>query len=115
MRQCCVYLCYNYCVFCAYAFISTIIFSFLDKLYVMSSNEALAHFMRNPRPYLAPHLPQPPCKLCVLGPPHSGKTAVTHALALRYNAKVNNIVQTSHLIHLMLKMLFQGKLLKCQI
>ena len=65
-----------------------LISSFLDKLYVMSSNEALAHFMRNPRPYLAPHLPRPPCKVCVLGPPHSGKTIVAHALAERYNAKV---------------------------
>ena len=65
-----------------------LISSFLDKLYVMSSNEALVHFMRNPRPYLAPHLPRPPCKVCVLGPPHSGKTIVAHALAERYNAKV---------------------------
>lgn len=62
--------------------------SFLDKLYVMSSNEALAHFMRNPRLYLAPHLPRPPCKLCVLGPPHSGKTTVSQLVAQRYNAKV---------------------------
>ncbi|KAL9969395.1 hypothetical protein ACROYT_G021608 [Oculina patagonica] len=65
--------------------------SFLDKLFVMSTNEALAHFMRNPRPYLAPHLPRPPCKVCVLGPPHSGKTTVAHALAQRYNAKVFDI------------------------
>ena len=62
--------------------------SFLDKLYVMSSNEALAHFMRNPRLYLAPHLPRPPCKVCVLGPPHSGKTTVSRLVAQRYNAKV---------------------------
>lgn len=69
-----------------------IIFSFLDKLYVMSTNEALAHFMRNPRPYLAPHLPRPPCKVCVLGPPHAGKTTVAHALAQRYNAKVKKVI-----------------------
>lgn len=65
--------------------------SFLDKLYVMSSNEALAHFMRNPRPYLAPHLPRPPCKLCVLGPPHSGKTTVARLVAERYKAKILDI------------------------
>ncbi|XP_067049308.1 adenylate kinase 9-like [Acropora muricata] len=65
--------------------------SFLDKLYVMSSNEALAHFMRNPRLYLAPHLPRPPCKLCVLGPPHSGKTTVSQLVAQRYNAKILDI------------------------
>ena len=70
------------------SFFLLIIFSFLDKLYVMSTNEALAHFMRNPRPYLASHLPRPPCKVCVLGPPHAGKTTVAHALAQRYNAKV---------------------------
>ena len=62
--------------------------SFLDKLYVMSTSEALGYFMRNPRPYLAAHLPRPPCKLCVLGPPHSGKTTVARMLADRYNAKV---------------------------
>ena len=72
--------------------LSSLIYSFLDKLFVMSSNEALAHFMRNPRPYLAPHLPRPPCKVCVLGPPHSGKTTVAHALAQRYNAKVNRVL-----------------------
>ena len=60
----------------------------MDKLYVMASNESLAHFMRNPRPFLAPHLPCPPCKVCVLGPPHSGKTVLAQSLAQRYNAKV---------------------------
>ena len=60
----------------------------MDKLYVMASNESLAHFMRNPRPFLAPHLPCPPCKVCVLGPPHSGKTILAQSLAQRYNAKV---------------------------
>lgn len=44
--------------------------------------------MRNPRLYLAPHLPRPPCKLCILGPPHSGKTTVSRLVAQRYNAKV---------------------------
>lgn len=65
--------------------------SFLDKLYVMSTSEALAHFLRNPRSFLAPHLPCPPCKVCVLGPPHSGKTTVAHALAQRYKAQVFDI------------------------
>ena len=44
--------------------------------------------MRNPRLYLAPHLPRPPCKVFVLGPPHSGKTTVSRLVAQRYNAKV---------------------------
>lgn len=56
----------------------------------MSSPEALGEFMRNPRSYLAPHLPRPPCKLYVLGPPHSGKSEVAQKLAKQYNAKVND-------------------------
>ena len=63
----------------------------MDKLYVMSTGEALAHFLRNPRAFLAPHLPRPPCKVCVLGPPHSGKTTVAHALAQRYKAQVQEM------------------------
>ena len=58
----------------------------------MSSNEALAKFMRNPRPFLAPHLPRPPCKLCILGPPHSGKTTLAKMLAERYDAKVRRVL-----------------------
>ena len=73
----------------------------------MSSNETLAHFMRNPRPYLAPNLPRPPCKLCVLGPPHSGKTTVARQVAQRYNAEVNSLLSLS--LHRSHVAAFQGQ------
>ena len=57
----------------------------------MSSNEALAKFMRNPRPFLDAQLPRPPCKLCILGPPHAGKTRLAAVLAERYSGKVLNV------------------------
>ncbi|KAI8508323.1 adenylate kinase [Branchiostoma belcheri] len=62
--------------------------SFLDKIYVLSSPEAMEKFLKNPRPYLLPPLPRPPCKLVVTGPPTSGKTSICHLLAQKYNAVV---------------------------
>ena len=63
--------------------------SFLDKMYSMSSAEALAQFMINPRIYLKPPNPQIPCKVCVLGPPVSGKSTLVKAIALKYKAMVH--------------------------
>ena len=63
-------------------------FSFLDKLYVLSTEEALQKFLKNPRPYLLPPQPRPPCKICVSGPPLSGKTTLCNQLAQKYGAKV---------------------------
>ena len=62
---------------------------FLDKMYSMSTAEALTQFMTNPRPYLKPPNPQIPCKVCVLGPPISGKSTLAKALASKYNAMVS--------------------------
>ena len=45
-------------------------------------------FLKNPRPYLLPPQPRPPCKLAVLGPPLSGKTTLCALLAQKYGAKV---------------------------
>ena len=59
--------------------------SFLDKVYTLSSAQALTEFMKNPRPYLLPPLPLIPCKLAVLGPPLSGKSEICSVLAQRYN------------------------------
>lgn len=66
----------------------TIFFRFLDKLYFLSSEEALAAFMKNPRLYIAPPQPRPPCKLIVTGPPMSGKTTLCNLLAEKYGATV---------------------------
>ncbi|KAK3580661.1 hypothetical protein CHS0354_017936, partial [Potamilus streckersoni] len=45
-------------------------------------------FLKNPRSYLLPPQPRPPCKIAVLGPPLSGKTTFCHLLAQKYGAKV---------------------------
>lgn len=59
---------------------------FLDKMYVLSSQEALQTFMQNPRPYLLPPMPRPPCRVAVIGPPCSGKSTLSASLAKRYGA-----------------------------
>ncbi|KAH9524991.1 Adenylate kinase 9, partial [Bulinus truncatus] len=69
--------------------------SFLDKMYVLSTEEALDKFMKNPRPYLLPPQPRPPCKLSVIGCPFSGKTTLCNLLAQRYGAKVFDINEIS--------------------
>ncbi|ESO88925.1 hypothetical protein LOTGIDRAFT_62291, partial [Lottia gigantea] len=65
--------------------------SFLDKIYCLSSAEAMEKFLKNPRPYLLPPQPRPPCKLSILGPPLSGKTTLSHLLANKYSAKVIDV------------------------
>ncbi|NXN29984.1 KAD9 kinase, partial [Nycticryphes semicollaris] len=62
--------------------------SFLGKMYVLSSPEALKTFMLNPRPYLLPPMPLPPCKVLVFGPPFSGKTTICNLIAHKYKGKV---------------------------
>ncbi|NXJ14987.1 KAD9 kinase, partial [Odontophorus gujanensis] len=62
--------------------------SFLGKMYMLSSPEALKTFMLNPRPYLLPPMPIPPCKVLVFGPPMSGRTTVCKLIANKYKGKV---------------------------
>lgn len=62
--------------------------SFLDKFYVLSSQEALQKFMVKPRWYLLPPMPRPPCKVSVIGPPQSGKSTLSALLAEYYGAVV---------------------------
>ncbi|NWU44090.1 KAD9 kinase, partial [Hylia prasina] len=62
--------------------------SFLGKMYVMSSQEALRKFMLNPRPYLLPPMPISPCKVFVFGPPFSGRTTICNVIAHNYKGKV---------------------------
>ncbi|XP_071404992.1 adenylate kinase 9 isoform X4 [Pithys albifrons albifrons] len=62
--------------------------SFLGKMYILSSPEALKAFMLNPRPYLLPPMPLPPCKVLVFGPPLSGRTTICDLIAQKYKGKV---------------------------
>ncbi|NWR57987.1 KAD9 kinase, partial [Bucorvus abyssinicus] len=62
--------------------------SFLGKIYVLSSPEALKTFLLNPRPYLLPPMPLPPCKVLVFGPPFSGRTTLCNLIAQKYKGKV---------------------------
>ncbi|BFZ09240.1 hypothetical protein BsWGS_12279 [Bradybaena similaris] len=65
--------------------------SFLDKVYCLSSEEAVEKFMRNPRPYLVPKMPRTACKISVVGQPFTGKTTLCHLLANYYGAQVFDI------------------------
>ncbi|XP_075453717.1 adenylate kinase 9 isoform X2 [Ascaphus truei] len=62
--------------------------TFLDKIYLLSSEEAFIKFRQNPRPYLLPPMPLPPCKVAVLGPRSSGKTTLCNLIANKYTGKV---------------------------
>ena len=58
-------------------------------MYSLSSADALTAFIRSPRTYLLPPSPRIPCKICILGPPTSGKTTLAQRLAEHYKAMVN--------------------------
>lgn len=57
-------------------------------MYILSSPEALKTFLLNPRPYLLPPMPLPPCKVLVFGPPCSGRTTLCNLIAQKYKGKV---------------------------
>lgn len=65
-------------------------YRFLDKMFSLSTSEALTKFMINPRIYLKSPNPQIPCKICVLGPPFSGKSTLAKAIASKYDAMVSS-------------------------
>ncbi|XP_060229270.1 adenylate kinase 9 [Meriones unguiculatus] len=62
--------------------------SFLGKMYCLSSEETLRWFSTNPRLYLLPPMPIPPCKLFVFGPRYAGKTTLSNLLAEYFKGKV---------------------------
>ncbi|XP_078256014.1 adenylate kinase 9 [Rhinoraja longicauda] len=62
--------------------------SFLDKMYFLSSEETMAKFIANPRPYLLPPQPHTACKVAILGPKSSGKTTLCELISQKYDAKV---------------------------
>ncbi|XP_076129296.1 adenylate kinase 9 [Alosa pseudoharengus] len=61
---------------------------FQDKFYILSSEQALQKFLTNPRPFLLPPMPQPPCKVSVIGQLCTGKTTLCQQLANHYGAVV---------------------------
>uniref|UniRef100_A0A8C6SZD8 Nucleoside-diphosphate kinase n=1 Tax=Neogobius melanostomus TaxID=47308 RepID=A0A8C6SZD8_9GOBI len=71
---------------------------FQDKMYILSTAEAYGKFTVNPRRYLVPPMPRPPCRVSIIGPSLSGKTTLCNLLAQHYNAEVldvDTLVQTS--------------------
>ncbi|KAG8522080.1 Adenylate kinase 9, partial [Galemys pyrenaicus] len=58
------------------------------KIYCHSTEEALKSFSLNPRPYLLPPMPMPPCKIFIYGPQSSGRTTLSNLLAEHYRGKV---------------------------
>lgn len=71
------------CLFCVF------FFSFMDKMYILSSEIALEKFMKNPRRYLVPPQPTLPSKFVVMGPPMSGKSTLAQQLAEKYSGTVS--------------------------
>ncbi|KAI3363735.1 hypothetical protein L3Q82_001351 [Scortum barcoo] len=55
---------------------SELCIGFQDKLYVLSSQEACQKFVTNPRRYLLPPMPRPPCRVSIIGPPQAGKSTL---------------------------------------
>lgn len=67
------------------------LYSFLDKMYILSSEDAYQKFITNPRPYLLPPMPRFPCRVCIIGPPQAGTTTLCQLLAQSYNALVLDV------------------------
>merc|ERR1711974_946 len=50
-------------------------------------------FVKNPRPFLLPEQPRPPCKMSILGSKLSGKTTLCNLIAHKYGGKVFEITE----------------------
>ncbi|XP_077367067.1 adenylate kinase 9 isoform X2 [Festucalex cinctus] len=61
---------------------------FRDKMYILSSQEAYDKFVSNPRPYLLPPMPSPPCRVCIIGTADSGRPALAKLMGGRHNVSV---------------------------
>ncbi|XP_054876008.1 adenylate kinase 9 [Poeciliopsis prolifica] len=59
---------------------------FQDKLYILSSQNAYQKFITNPRQYLLPPMPRPPCRVCIIGSSQAGKSTMCNLLAQHYGA-----------------------------
>ncbi|KAF2881950.1 hypothetical protein ILUMI_24223 [Ignelater luminosus] len=61
---------------------------FMNKIFFLSDEDAYLKFCRNPRPYLLPPYPKSSCKIFVMGPKCSGKTAVSNCLGYLLRGEV---------------------------
>ena len=82
---------YIICTYVSSYFARMYVCRFLDKLYCLSSVDALMDFTRCPRRYLLDPLPIVPCKICIVGPPLSGKTTLATQIANHYQAELINV------------------------
>ncbi|XP_061900631.1 adenylate kinase 9-like isoform X1 [Entelurus aequoreus] len=80
---------------------------FQDKLYILSSQEAFEKFMTNPRRYLLPPMPSPPCRVCIIGIPQSGRSALAKLMAERHKVSV---LEVEALVEPLLSQLEQERL-----
>ena len=82
------------CVSLAVLHKGTFQYRFMDKMYSLCSEEALNRFVSTPRDFLLPPNPKIPCKVCIVGPPLSGKSTLAKSIAGKYNALVSIIMST---------------------
>ncbi|XP_077566613.1 adenylate kinase 9 [Stigmatopora nigra] len=61
---------------------------FCDKMYILSSKEAYDKFVANPRPFLLPPMPSPPCRVCIIGTNVTGRSELANLLGQRHNVSV---------------------------
>ncbi|CAD1478382.1 unnamed protein product [Heterotrigona itama] len=64
---------------------------FMNKIFFLSSNEAVDLFVENPRTFVRPFSPRPTCKIVVFGPDHSGKSQLCRELARVLKGTVINV------------------------
>lgn len=61
---------------------------FMNKIFFLSTDEALLSFCRNPRPYLLPYKPECPGRFFIFGPKICGKSSVAECLSYAFNCTV---------------------------
>lgn len=59
-----------------------------NKVYLLSTEQAMKAFMYNPARYLLPYLPEAQCKVLVVGNQKLGQTYIAEAIATFFQAYV---------------------------
>ncbi|XP_076242300.1 adenylate kinase 9-like [Calliopsis andreniformis] len=71
--------------------LSKFIVRFMNKIFFLSSAEAVDLFIENPRTFLIPFSPRPTCKIAIFGPKYSGKSDLAKKLAQEFRGTVLNV------------------------